>query len=67
MVQAPKKDKKADPGKNPAKAGAAKKGAGAKKKVTHPHPAHLPARDPVTSSCAACVLRGVRLVRTARG
>merc|ERR1712167_384435 len=30
---APKKDsKKADPGKNPAKAGAAKKGAGAKKK-----------------------------------
>merc|ERR1711868_91347 len=32
-TMAPKKDsKKADPGKNPAKAGAAKKGAGAKKK-----------------------------------
>merc|ERR1711981_45175 len=32
LAMAPKKDKKADPGKNPAKAGAAKKGAGAKKK-----------------------------------
>merc|ERR1712072_993601 len=33
IPMAPKKDsKKADPGKNPAKAGAAKKGAGAKKK-----------------------------------
>lgn len=37
-LQAPKKEKKADPGKNPAKAATAKKGAGAKKKVRFHRP-----------------------------